>query len=298
MSQPAHKEGGRPGKKEQEKANVEDESKLCEKPEHWTGSVDDQKELFLHILAHITGEQLLDENRRSMDPDKFQKEHRRLIRENWEKAVGCFHRILNHDWKVKPLPAEAGLDDGSIVDDHDIHSTLYKIKMLSLHPTMKQPYGDVYDFINNSVCFYVRFVDKNDDINDDDGALKLTSEEKMMTLTEEKVKKSTYGRKYEEIKKLFEGEACALGYNDDCEWFYDEDEEFAFDPNGSNKYFEDAYIAGKEEQHEMKWGYNQTARRQLIDAEQRLEDAKRELRDAWNNSNASLFLDYIDENIL
>jgi hypothetical protein len=54
-----------------------------------------------------------------------------------------------------------------------------------------------------------------------------------------------------EIKRLFEGECCSLSYNDDDEWFDDEDEEFVFDPKGSNKWFDDAVEAGLKEQEKM-----------------------------------------------
>ena len=59
--------------------------------------------------------------------------------------------------------------------------------------------------------------------------------------------------KLEELKRVFEGECCALSYNDDEEWFDDEDEEFVFDPNGSNKWFEDAVEQGLKEQAEMRF---------------------------------------------
>jgi hypothetical protein len=54
-----------------------------------------------------------------------------------------------------------------------------------------------------------------------------------------------------ELKRLFEGECCALSYNDDDDWFDDEDEEFQFDPNGSNKWFEDALEQGLKEKEDM-----------------------------------------------
>ena len=63
---------------------------------------------------------------------------------------------------------------------------------------------------------------------------------------ENKTKKST-----QETVRLFEGECCALSYGDDDEWFDDEDEEFVFDPKGSNKWFEDALEAGLKEREEM-----------------------------------------------
>jgi hypothetical protein len=60
--------------------------------------------------------------------------------------------------------------------------------------------------------------------------------------------------KAKELKRLFEGECCALAYNSDDEWFDDEDEEFQFDPTGSNKWFEDAFVAGMKEREIMQRG--------------------------------------------
>ena len=57
--------------------------------------------------------------------------------------------------------------------------------------------------------------------------------------------------KMQEEKRLFEGECCALSYNDDEEWFDDEDDEFEFDPKGSNKWFEDAFEQGLKELEEI-----------------------------------------------
>ena len=57
--------------------------------------------------------------------------------------------------------------------------------------------------------------------------------------------------KMQEEKRLFEGECCALSYNDDDDWFDDEDDEFVFDPKGSNKWFEDALEQGLKELEEM-----------------------------------------------
>ena len=57
-----------------------------------------------------------------------------------------------------------------------------------------------------------------------------------------------------EQKRLFEGECCALSYNDNDAWFDDEDDEFQFDPKGSNKWFEQALEQGLKEQEEMRRG--------------------------------------------
>jgi hypothetical protein len=55
-------------------------------------------------------------------------------------------------------------------------------------------------------------------------------------------------------RRIVEGECCALAYNEDAEWFDDEDDEFQFDPEGGNKWFEDALVAGLKEAEIMRRG--------------------------------------------
>ena len=65
-----------------------------------------------------------------------------------------------------------------------------------------------------------------------------------------------------QAKCLFEGESCALLYNDDADWFDDEDEEFVFNVDGSNRWFEDAHRAALKEQHDMEFGYRRAKRKE------------------------------------
>jgi hypothetical protein len=58
---------------------------------------------------------------------------------------------------------------------------------------------------------------------------------------------------YAQAKRIFEGESCALSYNEGDDWFNDENEEFVFD--GSNRWFEDAHRAAVKEQYDMEFGY-------------------------------------------
>jgi hypothetical protein len=57
----------------------------------------------------------------------------------------------------------------------------------------------------------------------------------------------------EEAKRVCEGESCALSYNDDCDWFDDEDEEFSFEH--SEGWFEKSFDDGMKERDEMLKGY-------------------------------------------
>jgi hypothetical protein len=56
-----------------------------------------------------------------------------------------------------------------------------------------------------------------------------------------------------EAKRIVEGESFALSYNDDCDWFDDEDEEFSFEY--SEGWFEKAFEDGMAERDEMMNGY-------------------------------------------
>jgi 16S rRNA C967 or C1407 C5-methylase (RsmB/RsmF family) len=81
-------------------------------------------------------------------------------------------------------------------------------------------------------------------------------------------------KKCTQAKKIFEGESCALSYNEDDDWFDDEDEEFVF--NDSNHWFEDAFVEGMKEREEMRWGYLKVRQRQLDAAVERLKNDVKE----------------------
>ena len=87
--------------------------------------------------------------------------------------------------------------------------------------------------------------------------------------------------KKKEIKLFFEGECCALSYNDDEDWFDDEDEEFSFDYAGGNRWFEDALVAGLKEQEEMRWGAKGT-RRDALERKSKDDDENKEKKHCSN----------------
>ncbi|CAB4019363.1 Hypothetical predicted protein [Paramuricea clavata] len=74
-------------------------------------------------------------------------------------------------------------------------------------------------------------------------------------------------KKCTQAKRIFEGESCALLYNDDEDWFDDEDEEFVF--TDSNQWFENAFESGIKEREDMQWGYLQVKQKQLDGARKR-----------------------------
>lgn len=67
-----------------------------------------------------------------------------------------------------------------------------------------------------------------------------------------------------QAKSIFEGESCALSYNDDDEWFDDEDEDFTF-THANICWFQDAFTAGLKERHKMQHGDDKMLRQRQID---------------------------------
>ena len=70
---------------------------------------------------------------------------------------------------------------------------------------------------------------------------------------------NTYCKRCKEAKRIVEGECCTLSYNDDCEWFDDEDEEFCFG-NTAMGWFEEAFESGLRERWEMLNAYKKMDR--------------------------------------
>ena len=81
-------------------------------------------------------------------------------------------------------------------------------------------------------------------------------------------------KKCAQAKCLFEGESCALLYNNDAEWF--NDEEFVFNVDGSNRWFEDAHRAALKEQHDMEFGYRRAKmmKRKMREKEEKTKDKR------------------------
>jgi hypothetical protein len=64
-------------------------------------------------------------------------------------------------------------------------------------------------------------------------------------------------KRCKEAKRIVEGECCALSYDDDCNWFDDEDEEFCF---GDTGWFEEALESGLRDRWEMLNAYKKMDR--------------------------------------
>ena len=72
------------------------------KPENWTGTHNDQIELFVEILAYLLAREIMDENHKCMSKSSFMTIGRRLIKyeQYYEKSVEHFNKLLT-TWDIK-----------------------------------------------------------------------------------------------------------------------------------------------------------------------------------------------------
>ena len=72
------------------------------KPENWTGTHNDQIELFVEILAYLLAREIMDENHKCMSKSSFMTIGRRLIKHEqyYEKSVEHFDKLLT-TWGIK-----------------------------------------------------------------------------------------------------------------------------------------------------------------------------------------------------
>jgi hypothetical protein len=93
---------------------------------------------------------------------------------------------------------------------------------------------------------------------------RMTSKDVMRKLKEQRnVNIMNERERLAEAKLIFEGESCALSYNDDDEWFDDEDEEFAFNVDANICWFEDVFVEGLKERDEMQNTHARMLRRKI-----------------------------------
>ena len=66
--------------------------KMDVKPENWTGTHEDQVELFVEILAYLLAREIMDENHKCMTRKSFMRIGRRLIKDEqyYEKSIEHF----------------------------------------------------------------------------------------------------------------------------------------------------------------------------------------------------------------
>ena len=85
------------------------------KPKNWTGTCEDQLELFIEILAYLIEREVLDRNNKCMSVESFCHYVPLLIQNegHYEVAIQRFEEMLA-DWNVEYLP-ETGIKDQLII---------------------------------------------------------------------------------------------------------------------------------------------------------------------------------------
>jgi hypothetical protein len=72
------------------------------KPTEWSGTYDDQVELFVEILAYLLAREIMDENHTCMSKKSFIRIGRRLIKHEhyYEKSIEHFDKMLT-TWGIE-----------------------------------------------------------------------------------------------------------------------------------------------------------------------------------------------------
>jgi hypothetical protein len=117
---------------------------MASKPEGWLGTCDEQKELFVEILANLSANEILDRNRRCMSFESFSSQALSLMWEEkyYDKAVKYFSDFITA-WRVA-YSKETGIIDRELADAN-LSRKLYVAYILSVRPGKIGKYQKVYE---------------------------------------------------------------------------------------------------------------------------------------------------------
>jgi hypothetical protein len=117
---------------------------MDEKPANWSGTCEDQVELFTEILAYLLAREILDRNRNCMSHKSFMRMGRQLIRHEqyYEKSIEHFDKMLT-TWNVE-YKDETCIRDA--LDNERLLSKAYQARIAALCPNGKlKKYAAVYE---------------------------------------------------------------------------------------------------------------------------------------------------------
>ena len=118
--------------------------KMDVKPENWTGTHEDQVELFVEILAYLLARKIMDENHKCMTRKSFMRIGRRLIKDEqyYEKSIEHFNKMLT-TWDVK-YKVQTGIR--CVANSEQFLSKGYKARLSAKCPNGKlKKYAAVYE---------------------------------------------------------------------------------------------------------------------------------------------------------
>jgi hypothetical protein len=117
---------------------------MASRPENWLGTCDEQKELFVEILANCSASEILDRNHWCLSFESFTKQAPSLLWDEkyYDKAVKYFSDFIKV-WCVA-YEKETGIINREIADGNLLRK-LYIAYMLSVRPGTINKYQKVYE---------------------------------------------------------------------------------------------------------------------------------------------------------
>lgn len=119
-------------------------SKMDEKPTNWSGTYEDQIELFVEILAYLLAREIMDKNRQCMSHESFLSKGRQLIKHGqyYEQSVEHFDKMLT-TWNVE-YKDETCIRD--VANSERFLAKGYRARMAALCPDGElKKYAAVYE---------------------------------------------------------------------------------------------------------------------------------------------------------
>jgi hypothetical protein len=114
------------------------------KPEGWTGTCEDQIELFVEILAYLLEREMSDVCRGCYSVQQYRRMVPDMLKAGFYSAAHAKFKTFLQDWGVAYL-AESGVHDEKL-NDTDLPRKLYCARMLAKIPNGKvKKYADVYE---------------------------------------------------------------------------------------------------------------------------------------------------------
>jgi hypothetical protein len=115
------------------------------KPEGWTGTCEDQMELFVEILAYLVEREIRDTNHGCYSADYFNRVVPGMLEDGFYREARAEFKQFLKDWGVEYLP-ESGVYNEALCQDGQLPEKLYCAQLLARCPNGKaKKYADVYE---------------------------------------------------------------------------------------------------------------------------------------------------------
>jgi hypothetical protein len=117
---------------------------MDKKPTNWSGTYEDQVELFVEILAYLLAREIMDTDRKCLTRNSFLRNGRRLIKHGhyYEQSVEHFNKMIS-TWGVE-YNNETGIKH--VANSERFLTKGYAARMAAICPNGKpKKYANIYE---------------------------------------------------------------------------------------------------------------------------------------------------------